>query len=520
MSEGIKATAQTASNKAPPARFAANVLQLVSGAALAQMLAFGLTPVIARLYSPETFGAAATFAAALTILNAIVTLRYEMAILLPESDRAAAALAWGSLLVVALLSGLLYLAIALYRPVPEGSVLALIPHLELLPWAVLLGGITLVLTHWGIRQGRFGLLSTKRVASATVAELGRVAFGVLGHDVPGSLIVANIIGVGMGILVLIGGIRRQLEILARPRLAEALLGLREYRKFPLFASWATLLNALSHQVTPLVLGLFFAAGIVGHYAQANRITVTPLILMSSAITQVFAQSAARARRDGTLPGLATATARNILRLAWYPAVALFLLGPELTIWFLGAQWAVAGIYVRILSVWMLVTLVSDPLTALYAILERQEIGLGLNITLLAMRVGGLVIGGLRQDPLLALALFAGMGALVNLGQVVLLVRLAGGRVLPTAGTALLCLVFTLPLALLTWARPLAGPSPGVAVYVALAGALLYGGLWLAADKILRGLVGDTVRGLQRRLSAARGGQQVATPSTAEAEEAQ
>ncbi len=513
-----EAAAQTPRDGAPPARFAVNVLQLASGAALAQVLAFALVPVIARLYSPDTFGAAATFAAVLTILNSVVTLRYEMAILLPESDRAAAALAWGSLLVVALLSGLLYLLISLHTPAREGSALGLIPHIELLPLAILLGGVTLVLTHWGIRQGRFGLLSTKRVVSASVAEVGRLALGVLGHDVPGSLIVANIIGVAMGILILVGGFRRQLGLFLQPRLTEALSGLRDYIKFPLFASWATVLNALSHQMTPIVLGIFFASHVVGHYAQANRITVTPLILMSAAITQVFAQRAARARREGTLAGLTTATARNMLRLAWYPAVALFLLGPELTIWFLGAQWTEAGRYVRILSVWMLVTLVSDPLSALYAILERQEIGLGLNITLLLLRAGGLVIGGLRGDPVLALTLFAGTGALLNLAQAVLLVRLAGGRLLPAAATALLCLGFTLPLLLLTLARPLAGPSPGVAVYLALAGALCYGGLWLAADRSLRGLVGDTLQGLRQSFSGTRTGQQLATPRAGEADE--
>jgi lipopolysaccharide exporter len=499
MSESATAAAAPpARDGAPPARFAASVLQLVSGAALAQVLALALAPVIARLYAPDTFGAAATFAAMLTILNAVVTLRYEMAILLPESDRAAAGLAWGSLLVVAVLSALLYLLIALGGPVPEGSVFAVIPHVELLPLAVLLGGITMVLIHWGIRQERFGLLSANRVVSASVAEVGRLVFGVLGHDVPGSLIVANIIGVATGILVLVGGIRRQLNLFMQTRVAEALSGLRDYVKFPLFASWATVLNALSHQVTPIVLGIFFAAHVVGHYAQANRITVTPLILMSAAITQVFSQGAARARREGTLASLTTATARNMLRLAWYPAVALFLLGPELTTWFLGAQWAEAGRYVRILSVWMLITLVSDPLSALYAILERQEIGLGLNITVLVLRVGGLVVGGLRGDPILALTLFAGTGALLNLGQVVLLVRLAGGRLLPTAGTALLCLGFTIPLLLLKLARPLAGTAPIVALFIMLAGGLCYGGLWLATDHSLRGLVHETLRGLGRR----------------------
>lgn len=478
---------------AAPGRFAHHVAQLVSGAAATQALAFVLAPIISRLFSPDSFGAAATFAAVLTILTTIVTLRYELAILLPESDRAAASVALGTLLVVALLSALLYLAILL---APNGAALrALVPSPELLPLGMLLGGITLVLIHWGIRQGKFGLLAANRVVSASVAEAGRLAFGLAGRDLASSLIVANIVGVAMGVLVLVRGMRSHAALVARARLSEVGKSLRHYVKFPLYASWMAVLNSVSHEIAPLVLGAFFAPQIVGFYAQANRVAMTPLLVLGGAVTQVFAQGAARARREGNLSALATTTTRNMLRLAWYPAMALLCLGPELTGWFLGTAWTQAGYYARILSLWMLVTLVSNPLATLYAILERQELGLALSIGLLLLRAGGLLVGGLQGDPVLALALFAAAGALLDLAQTVLLMRLAGGRWKPVLKTALLCLAFTAPLLLLTAARPWLGAGPGIAAAIALAGGMCYGGLWLAADRALRVLARDAVHRL-------------------------
>ncbi len=474
-----------------PARFALSVLQLVTGAAATQVLAFVLTPFIARFYLPETFGVAATFAAALTILSTVITLRYELAILLPETEHKAASVAWGSLLVVVVLSGLLSLAILLWRGEPRlAAIWELISLPELLPLGVLLSGVTSVLIYWGIRHERFALLSTNRVVSASVAELGRLALGWLGHSTVASLIVANLVGVLAGIGVLAQGMRHQVGALARARLTEALASLYQYRKFPLFASWAAVLHTLSHQLTPLVLGVFFASQVVGYYAQANRVTITPIILLSGAITQVFARSAARARTEGNLGALTTATARNLMRVAWYPAIVLLCLGPDLIAWFLGEPWIEAGRYAQILSLWMLTTMISEPLAALYAVLERQELGLALNLALLALRIGGLAYGGWRGDPILALVLFAGSGVALNLGQVFLLVRLAQGRLLPTLGTALLCLAFSVPLLLLTAARPLMGGSPGVAVILALAGGLCYAALWVIGDRQVRGLAAE------------------------------
>lgn len=492
VNDGPMAGGERTATRSPD--FALHVLQLASGGAVTQLLAFALAPIIARLYAPETFGAAATFAAVLTILTSIVTLRYELAMLLPERDREAAAIGWGALLAVMVFCGAL--AALAFVANGHGVLGGLIPHRELLPAALLLGGVTLVLVHWGMRQRQFSLLATSRVASASVAEAGRLAFGLLGRDFASSLIVSNMVGVGVGILVLVQGMRRTLGAFLGIRPGEAARGLRQYYKFPLYASWIAVLNTLSHQVTPLVLGVFFTAQVVGHYSQAQRIAATALLMLSSAITQVFSQSAARARHEGGLSELAESATRNTLRLAWYPAAALLCLGPELMAWFLGAPWREAGRYAQILSVWLLATFVSEPLSALYSVLERQELGLAMNVALLAVRIGGLVAGGLLGSPLLALALFAAGGALLNLAQIAVLLRLARGHAGPALRTALLCLVFSLPLVSLTLLRPLLGAAPHVAVYLAVVGGLCYGALWLAADRPLRVMAWRLVRNVR------------------------
>jgi len=126
----------------PKNAFARGVSVLVGGTAGAQVLTVLAAPLLTRLYSPEDFGLLAVYASMLALIGVISSLRYELAIPLPEDDGEAANVAALSLILVglsALLTGALVWqlgpAIADLLGVP-----ALAGYLWLLPVAVLLSG--------------------------------------------------------------------------------------------------------------------------------------------------------------------------------------------------------------------------------------------------------------------------------------------------------------------------------------------------------------------------------------------
>ena len=83
----------------PGGAFARHVVTLASGTAMGQLLLVLALPVLTRLYSPADYGALAVYSATLTVLLVLVSLRFEVAIPLPEDDQVA-----GSLLALSLLS--------------------------------------------------------------------------------------------------------------------------------------------------------------------------------------------------------------------------------------------------------------------------------------------------------------------------------------------------------------------------------------------------------------------------------
>nr|WP_274520339.1 oligosaccharide flippase family protein [Ectothiorhodospira sp. 9100] len=148
------------------------------------------SPLLTRLYSPEDFGLLAVFAALLGILSVIASLRYQLAIPLPESDEEAAHVVVLGLIIVADMS-LLATVLVIFFAQPIADVFntpALASYLWLLPLALLLSGIYQVFNYWAIRVKAFTPIARTKLtqAIATVSvQLGGYLLGPLARHTRG-----------------------------------------------------------------------------------------------------------------------------------------------------------------------------------------------------------------------------------------------------------------------------------------------------------------------------------------------
>ena len=65
--------------------FVRNVMVVMTGTAVAQVIGFALSPVVSRLYTPSDFGVFGSFGAVAGVIAAAATLEYTQAIMLPKS---------------------------------------------------------------------------------------------------------------------------------------------------------------------------------------------------------------------------------------------------------------------------------------------------------------------------------------------------------------------------------------------------------------------------------------------------
>ena len=123
------------------------------------------------------------------------------------------------------------------------------------------------------------------------------------------------------------------------------------------------------------------------------------------MSEVFVQGAAEARLRGTLAVLVENAFRRLVMFGTFPIMLLTIIGRDLFVVAFGERWAEAGVYTQILSTWVFFQLMSGPLSTLFSVLERQEMGLRVNMLLIITRFLALGIGGLLGNARLALALY-------------------------------------------------------------------------------------------------------------------
>ncbi len=462
----------------PIGSFTGDVLKLVSGTTIAQLLGLAASPLLTRLFAPEAFGLLAVFSSLTSIVGVLVCLRYERAILLPEDNREAANLLAVSLLSAALVTATTILLLRmLHAPLLRWLDAAeLAPYLWLAPPMVFINGVFLALNFWNTRTKHFGRLSVARVTSSLLTTTAKVGSGLAGYATAGAFIGATVFGQGIATAVL--GI--QISLSDRKFLGGAinfqgmLDGVRRYRKFPLVDIWGAFLNNVSWQVPVFMLAYFFSQTEVGFYSFALRLIYLPMSLIGAALGQVFFQRASEARHDSRKLGHTTKMLfQRLMAICLLPTLLLGLIGSEAFNLIFGARWTEAGAYAQILSIWMLFWFISSPLSTIFTVLERQGSLLIIHIAIFGSRLASLAIGGLRDDVRLALWLFAITGAIVYGALVFWNLRLAGVSSTIVVKTLVRYSLYALPAALAVFVAKLFNAAPVLLVSLAAAALLVY-----------------------------------------------
>ncbi len=388
----------------PESAFARGVGVLVSGTAGAQALSILAAPLLTRLYRPEDFGLVAVYAGLLALIGVVSSLRYELAIPLPENDQDAANVVVLSLVIV-FGTTLLSVPVVIFLGDDIAKALdvpVLARYLWLLPIGVLLGGIYTIFNYWSIRTKHFSTIAgtkLKQVLATIAIQLAAYKLGGI------ALLLAQVAGQSVGT-----------TSLAKPALARPVFrqvswrGIRQaaerYRQFPIFSTWAGLINTAGHQLPPLMFAALFSAGAAGFYALAHRVLMLPASLIGSAIGNVFFSHASVENRKGELGILYAKVQDKLVQIGLPPALFLIVAGPELFAIIFGENWRIAGHFAQWLAVGAFAGFVVSPLSMVFTILEKQHVGLVLQAVLFSGRLAAILVGAWMGDLLFAVAFFS------------------------------------------------------------------------------------------------------------------
>lgn len=408
----------------PKNQFARSVSVLSSGTAAGQIIVVAASPILTRLYSPEDFGLLAVYAGLLGIFAVIASLRYQLAIPLPESDEEAASVAVLSLLVVVGMTAVSATIVGCWGDIITTGLNApsLEPYLWLMPLGLLLTGVYQVFSYWAIRTGAFSAIArTKLTQAISMIGVQLVAY-VLG---PLALLLGQITGQAAGTSSLgYLAVRSKWAAFRQVRLADIHWTAIRYRRFPIFSSWGAAITTAGLQLPPVLFAAMFSPSAAGLYMLSHRVLAMPSQLIANSVGDVFYSSAATARRQHRLAPLVAGIHEKLAQIAMPPALILILAGPDLFEVFFGVHWRQAGEFSQWMAPWIYLMFVISPLR-LFSVLEKQAQGMAFQLILFAVRVASIVLGSYTGSLYVTVALFSMTSALCWLAALVWITRISG-----------------------------------------------------------------------------------------------
>ncbi len=395
--------------------FVKNVLLVMSGTAAGQAIGFALTPVISRLFSPSDFGVFGSFTSLYVIFSGAATMQYSQAIVLPKEKDDAVYLFFVSCLST-LAVGFLCLLFCLIVP---GYVNRLMKTdgfwaLGLLVAATVVAGFNQTLQAWSVSVKAFKHTSASQLLRSLSSNGSQVGLGYLGVGAPG-LIVSSVLAdiaasINLARLTLpdIFTANRTIKWSRIKQLA------KDYRDFPMYSGSQNIVWALSTGMPVLLLAHFYGLVVAGAYAFGMRVIQTPMSLVTGALRQVLFQRAAETRHHGgLLLPLYLKTVSGLFALAVFPSLILFIWAPQLFSLIFGSHWHIAGEFVQILILWLLISFCTLPAGLFSGIIRVQKTFFQFELVKLAASASTLFVGGLYLSASHTIILFSIVGAILN-----------------------------------------------------------------------------------------------------------
>ena len=403
--------------KGVASRFVRNIVVLMSGTAIAQVITVAMAPVLTRLYDPAAFGVFGVYMSVAGIAVAVATMRYDQALMLPRKTEDAANLLGMSVVCVVGITGLSAVVC-----IPFGGQIAAVTRspelahwLWLVPVTIFVAGTYQSFNAWCTRRKQFHRASISQVIrsvalSGTQAAAGLRDWGPLGL-IGGSLAGETCASAALGIQVLRDDhslLRRALRAADMRRLA------REYSDFPLYGGPQSLLNAVSQYIPLLLLAHYFGPAVTGFYSLGVRILQLPMNLVLASLRQVFFQKATEVYNSGgDTYALFKKATLGLMALAIVPSLLIVLFATPVFSFVLGNEWYAAGEYARWLILWLAIGFANVPAVQFGQIYRKQRNLLAQDVGLLACRATALVVGGSYLNALQTVVLYSIVGIVFN-----------------------------------------------------------------------------------------------------------
>nr|WP_277753237.1 oligosaccharide flippase family protein [Metabacillus mangrovi] len=381
-------------------RFFKNIVLVASGTAFAQILSIAMSPIITRIYPPEEYGVLSVFVSLLSLISIGASLDFQKAVPIADDDQSAYNLIVGAFLILISFCVTLITVFAFWGEQVFNLLNSevLIDYMYLIAIGVLFIGVYNIMLHWSLRIKDFRVITRTTVTQSIASNLSKIGLGLMGLGSLG-LILGQIIGQSGGIARLsFPLIEKRREIINVIKWSEIRKQLTRYIKFPLFSAPSNYIYTAGNEVPLIILTSLYGTTVAGLYGLANSIVSLPISLLAMSISQVFYSETASIGKSNPqkIKSLSLELSGKLALIGLLPLLVFVLFGPWIFSVAFGHHWYDAGKYARVLAFIVYVHFVILPVGRILEVIEKQNIGLVINLFRLVVIILTFIISKFLQ----------------------------------------------------------------------------------------------------------------------------
>ncbi len=372
-----------------PTRFWKSVGVVMVGTGLAQIILVAATPVLSRLFDDVQIGMLTAFLVLPNALLPAIGGKFEVAMVLPRSERTARILT-GFAVQICLLTSVLLLIWTL-SPIESGGRFAVYEPLYLF-----LAGNVLILQYGLNRSDQFARLGHIKIVIAAATISMMLVAGWLGAGT-GGLIAGSLVGQMVGLAMLLRwGMRPRGIVPITFRSARATL--RRYREYPTFNASSGLFSGFTLALPVLAIERWCSDAELGQFGMMIRVTAAPAALAMVAIGHVNLRVVSRLSQEGGSALRHVLRTSGVLWMIAIPgAVVTAIWGPALFAFVLGENWREAGRFAAILAPAIAARFAVAPLSTTLGATQHNRLGMTWRLTAFVATAAAVLTVGPQGD---------------------------------------------------------------------------------------------------------------------------
>lgn len=352
--------------------FIKNVAILITGTSIAQAIPIAISPILTRLYDPESFGELMLYLSIISIISVIATGRYELAIVQSKSIEEAKVLVFVSFGILSIVSIIILLIVFLYNffDLNYWRKEVINNCLYLIPISIFLVGSFNILNYWFLYLNKYEQISRSKAYQSINISFFQI---ICSFSKSIGLIIGQVIGQLFIVLYMWRELSKE-EKFFFYKMDLCLKYIKYYKEMPCYSMPGAFADNLSLQMPILVINKYFDTYITGMFGLTFRILSLPSALLSRSISQVLYK---RINTSIGLNGLVHFLIKLffLLILIYSPIViVIWMYGEEIFAIVFGEGWRQAGLFAQILVIAILVRFAVSPLSAIVAMKDNIRLG--------------------------------------------------------------------------------------------------------------------------------------------------